>query len=277
MSHYLYQTSDTEIQRLLTLNRLYNPYSQQGLNHFIKSNATILELGSGLGIMGQWFAQKIGASGFYQGLDQDVKHLTFVQKNLSQCKNAKFILADITDFSFIKTLPTASIDIIYCRWVLAHVPSNLRIESLCHWLPLLKKGGYFICEEADISTTQVHSETHFENDVIDDWKMLSHLLANQLELDFELSEHRLKILFEKAFDKTPITIQHPAPCLTCYEEKIILAQALHAARDVFVKIISDKKTLATYDYTLKRLKNMANQRHITVSYLANCMAIHQAT
>jgi ubiquinone/menaquinone biosynthesis C-methylase UbiE len=148
---YILATGERGNDRLTLVQTLYGPVSLDFLTrhfHFSPDKiATILDLGAGNGAMTIPIATIV---------NEGNNHVTALDKSPAQCRlitkrikkenilNVTVITGELSDLE-----PTQKFDLIYCRFLLIHVPnaSDLLAQIYQH----LKPNGVFICGEYNIS------------------------------------------------------------------------------------------------------------------------------
>ncbi len=138
-AQYIHGVHRAEQDRLERLNALINPAFIEFIE--IQKGDSVLEVGSGLGIVVSELARRYPDSSF-QGMDTSPEQLArarFAHPNL------KFIKGDAHELPF----DDSSFDVVYCRFVLEHVhdPANV----LRGMKRILKKGGRVFIQENDVA------------------------------------------------------------------------------------------------------------------------------
>jgi ubiquinone/menaquinone biosynthesis C-methylase UbiE len=143
---YIHGTNKSEQARLAELNYLTNASFLEFVE--VKETDLVLELGSGLGILAEKIAQKLG-SGRMTGIE-------ISPEQIAKCppENEKlfFILGDVQDLPFKEN----SFDIVYCRYILEHVPDPLRVLKEAR--RVLRPGGQLFIQENAILILKLYPE-----------------------------------------------------------------------------------------------------------------------
>ncbi len=144
--HYIHGTSVSEQQRLKLLNKLTNPPFIRFIDP--NPNDTVLELGSGVGVLAAEVAQKL-SSGIMTGVE-------FSEEQLSQCPEEydqlRFIQGNVHDLPF----DDHTFDKVYGRYILEHVAKpDLVIREA---LRVLKPGGTVYFQENAILNLDFYPE-----------------------------------------------------------------------------------------------------------------------
>jgi len=269
---YIYQSDDIEDARLNELNRVYNPGSQVALVSFVHRGATVLERGSDIGYMGKWFSAQIGDKGLYCGVVNSIKQLDKAKKILSKLINIKLFQGNISNLSpLIQKEKLPCFDIIYCRWVLAHILHEAeRAASLKVLSTLLKEEGYLIFEEADVSVTRCVKQNQ-TNEVVN-----TPALAKWLDLSKQLSATKLSRLFEISLDQKPRLVINSGPIFSRYEQKITLSYGLISAKEAFISVFHGCPTKESeVEQACQELEAIAKNDELSIHYFPNTIAIYR--
>lgn len=144
--HYIHGTHAEEQARLADLNYLTNASFLEYVE--VKETDHVLELGSGLGILAEKISQKL-SSGRMTGIE-------ISSEQIAKCppENEKlvFICGDAQNLPFKEN----TFDIIYCRYILEHVPDPLRV--LKEAKRVLKPGGKLFIQENAILLLKLYPE-----------------------------------------------------------------------------------------------------------------------
>ena len=103
-----------ERKRLAILERLYDPPTQAALRAGgLAAGQTVLEIGPGGGSMLRWLSAQVGPEGRVVGIDQNPRFLTDLD-----LPNVTVVVGDVNRTE----LDAAPFDLVYCRFVLLHLP-----------------------------------------------------------------------------------------------------------------------------------------------------------
>ena len=147
---YMYTTAKegVEEKRLAGLNVLHNPHTLKFLFPLLSGRKKILEVGCGSGNLAAEVLSVADEKTAYTGIDRDPAQVEHTKKLLKQFPNARVIQLDVvTEFEKLKN--EGPFDLIYCRWLLVHLPSSIRREIIKNFLGLLSDVGVFLCDECD--------------------------------------------------------------------------------------------------------------------------------
>lgn len=103
----------------------------------LKGNETILDFGCGGGASALRLMKIISENGAVSALDTSKYWITKAEKRLVSYPNAKCFFGDIRNMGF----PDDSFDVIVILYVLHHVPSDVRRETVDVMSRVLKTGG----------------------------------------------------------------------------------------------------------------------------------------
>lgn len=143
---YTLKTGEEGAPRLELLNELCNPYSLNFINSAVQlRNKRILEIGSGIGIMATELARLALPEGKVLATDISQEQIDVAKSTARK--------ADVTNIEFMQLSATnidkidAKFDVIYIRFVLAHVPNA--IEIIQKALTLMHSESVLVCEEPE--------------------------------------------------------------------------------------------------------------------------------
>ena len=144
---------EVEYARLELLERIFDPATRQQLQ-FVMPGWRCLEIGAGRGSISGWLAERVGDMGHMVATDIDVSGL----KHLSA--KCEVLQHDIASDS-IERLGLASFDLVFSRFVLAHLHLFGCYESCVRRLvELLKPGGILVVEELDQASCRSANPWH---------------------------------------------------------------------------------------------------------------------
>lgn len=197
---YMYATANEEIEetRLAGLNALHNPYTLKFLHPFLSGRRKILEVGCGAGYLAAEVLRIADIGAEYTGVDRDPAQVNLCNKSLNQFSNARVMQLDIvTEFEKLKS--EGPFDLIYCRWVLVHLPSSVRINVIRNLLSLLSNNGVFLCDECDNRSVKFKSirdkdaATALYSKATQLWSTISKGLMKLLGNDLEYAPEKIKM------------------------------------------------------------------------------------
>jgi 2-polyprenyl-3-methyl-5-hydroxy-6-metoxy-1,4-benzoquinol methylase len=149
-SKYAYATGESDMERMVILNEICNPFSCRFLHECgIKRGDNILELGCGIGLMSQKIASMVGDEGTVLATDACEKQLavarTLVSK--SNIRNVRFQQLSAFDIDTINE----KFDAVYIRFVLVHLENAEGVIRKMR--TVVRPGGKIIIEDATSNDT----------------------------------------------------------------------------------------------------------------------------
>jgi ubiquinone/menaquinone biosynthesis C-methylase UbiE len=146
---YVLRTGATAAARLRLLDEVYGPASRDMmLDAGLAPGMRALDLACGIGRMSCWLSSQVGSTGSVVGIDLNKDQLDEAQlEAATTCheKNVTFLERSAYDTG----LPSASFDIVFCRYLLCHLTDPL--DVLAEMYRLLKPGGAVVCVDLDIT------------------------------------------------------------------------------------------------------------------------------
>ena len=138
-----------------------NPQTLERLMELAKipTNATVLDVGSGTGVLLPYLHAKVGACGKITAVDFSEKMLAKAQEKFANLDNIKFYVGDILELE----LPTSTYDVVICLNFFPHLHTR-KEEFISKIKSSLKIGGSLIIMH-DISRETVNN-IHRESDVV---------------------------------------------------------------------------------------------------------------
>jgi SAM-dependent methyltransferase len=145
---YVLATGEAAAYRLRLLHNVYGPGTRRLLLEAgLRPGMGVADLGCGVGMVTALLANLVGPHGRVVGVDASAAQLALARARLhGRGSNTSFIEASATGTG----LPPASFDLVYCRFLLIHLPEPER--ALHEMRSLLKPGGILVCEDGDLTT-----------------------------------------------------------------------------------------------------------------------------
>ena len=145
---YALATGEAADYRLGILHDLYGPGTRRVLlESGVRGGMRVADLGCGVGMVTALLAELVGPEGQVVGIDFSGAQLAQARRRLNGGDtNIHFVEASATDTG----LPPGSFDLVYCRFLLIHLPQPER--ALREMRALLKPGGVLVCEDGDLTT-----------------------------------------------------------------------------------------------------------------------------
>src|SRR5262249_52812970 len=145
---YVLATGQAADYRLRILHGLYGAGTRRLLaGSGLRRGMRVADLGCGVGMVTALLAELVGPRGHVVGIDASAAQLAQARQRLSPGgTHVRFVEASATDTG----LPPASFDLVYCRFLLIHLPEPQRALGEMH--ALLKPGGILVCEDGDLTS-----------------------------------------------------------------------------------------------------------------------------
>ena len=194
---YIHGMHASEQERLAGLNRLTNAPFLRYLA--IRETDTVLEAGSGLGLLAAEAAQQL-PRGAMVGIEYAPEQLARI---LVHPPNLRFLRGDAHHLPF----PENRFDVVYCRYVLEHVRDPLRV--LQEMRRVLKPGGRALAQENDILMVACDPDCPAFEVV---WKQFAVLQA-RLGGDARIGKRLFGLFHQAGFREIELSFQpeiHPA-------------------------------------------------------------------
>jgi SAM-dependent methyltransferase len=140
-------TGEAAAYRLRLLHGLYGPGTRRLLlGAGLRPGMRVADLGCGVGLVTALLAELVGPEGHVVGVDSSAAQLSQARAQLNGGTNASLVEASATDTG----LPPGSFDLVYCRFLLLHLPQPER--ALREMRALLKPNGILVCEDGDLTS-----------------------------------------------------------------------------------------------------------------------------
>jgi SAM-dependent methyltransferase len=145
---YALATGEAATHRLRILHGLYGPGSRRVLLEAgLRRGMRVADFGCGVGLVTALLAALVGPEGHVVGLDSSAAQLAEARERMpAGGTEFRFALASATNSG----LPPASFDLVYCRFLLLHLPEPER--ALREMGALLKPSGILVCEDGDLTS-----------------------------------------------------------------------------------------------------------------------------
>jgi SAM-dependent methyltransferase len=220
---YALATGEAAAYRLHVLHGIYGPGSRRVLlNAGLRRGMHVADLGCGVGTVTAMLAELVGPEGAAIGIDASAAQIAQARKRLQgACTNTSFVQARATDTG----LPRESFDLVYCRFLLIHLPEPER--ALREMRALLKPNGILVCEDGDL--TSAGSEPPSALDAFAD---LFGRLSPVRGVDYTLGRRLFHMVQAAGFPAPEIAFNQPV--LARGENKRLLELSVAEAGPAFV-------------------------------------------
>jgi SAM-dependent methyltransferase len=221
---YALATGEPAAYRLRLLHGLYGPGTRRVLlDAGLRPGMRAADLGCGVGMVTSLLAELVGPQGHVFGIDFSSAQLAQARQRLTAgCTNIRFVEASATDTG----LPRGSFDLVYCRFLLIHLPEPER--ALREMRALLKPGGILVCEDGDL--TSAGSEPPSALGAFAD---LWGRLGPRRGVDYTLGNRLFHMVRDAGFPAPEITFNQPV--LARGENKRLLELSVAEAGPAFVE------------------------------------------
>jgi SAM-dependent methyltransferase len=141
-------TGEAAAYRLRILHGLYGTGTRRLLLEAgLRRGMHVADVGCGVGMVTHVLAELVGAEGHVVAIDASAAQLAQARQALPPNRTpVRFVEASATDTG----LPPGSFDLVYCRFLLLHLPKP--DEALREMRTLLKPNGILVCEDSDLTS-----------------------------------------------------------------------------------------------------------------------------
>src|SRR6516162_648152 len=248
---YVLATGQPADYRLRILHGLYGPGTRRLLLEAgLRRGMRVADVGCGVGMVTALLAGLVGPEGHVVGIDASAAQLAQARERLpTGGTNVSFVEASATDTG----LPPASFDLVYCRFLLIHLPEPER--ALAEMRSLLKPDGILVCEDGDLTSAGSEPPS-----VFDAFAELWGRLGPRRGVDYTLGRRLFQMVQAAGFPKPEVSFNQPVqargetkrllelsvaeagPALI--EAGLITAEALERALVEMRRLATDESVLA---------------------------------
>jgi SAM-dependent methyltransferase len=198
---YALATGEPAAHRLNILHALYGPGTRRVLlGAGIRPGMRAADLGCGVGTVTALLAELVGPHGEVVGVDASAAQLAQARQRLGPAAaSVRFVEASATATG----LPPGSFDLVYCRFLLIHLPEPER--ALAEMYALLRPGGLLVCEDGDL--TSAGSEPPSALGAFSD---LWGRLGPRRGVDYTLGRRLFQMAQAAGFPEPEVTFNQPA-------------------------------------------------------------------
>jgi SAM-dependent methyltransferase len=246
---YALATGQAAAYRLRILHELYGPGTRRVLlESGVRDGMRAADLGCGVGMVTALLAELVGSGGQVVGIDSSAAQLAQARDRLKTGgTNFRLVEASATDTG----LPRGSFDLVYCRFLLIHLPEPER--ALGEMFALLKPGGILVCEDGDLTTAGSEPPS-----ALDAFADLWGRLGPGRGLDYTLGRRVFQMVLAAGFAMPEITFNQPV--VARRESKRLLELSVAEAGPAFIE--AGLITSGELDHTLLEMRRLAGDESV---------------
>jgi ubiquinone/menaquinone biosynthesis C-methylase UbiE len=243
---YALASGAAAVERLFVLHNIYSPAGRRLLLQAgLKPGMHVADFGCGVGAVTRMIGEMVGPTGSVTGVDVSAEQ---TQQASVICKqaglhNVKFQTADACNTG----LPRRSFDLVYCRFLLLHLPDPEACLREMH--DLLKPGGILVVEDGDLA-----SATSVPPTALDAFAALFSRLGPMRGVNYSLANNLYHMVKGAGFADPQIEIHQPAGCRD--DNGVLLTSSVAEAGPAFVS--AGLITRRQLDITLTEMAAAAN-------------------
>jgi len=221
---YALASGAAAVERLFVLHSIYSPAGRRLLLQAgLKPGMHVADFGCGVGAVTRMIAEMVGPTGSVTGVDISAEQ---TQQASVICKkaglhNVKFQTADACRTG----LPRHSFDLVYCRFLLLHLPDPEACLREMH--DLLKPGGILVVEDGDLTSAGSAPPT-----ALNAFADLFGRLGPTRGLDYTLGRNLYHLVSSEGFCDVGLEIHQPA--IVEGENRYLLKWSVEEAGSAFI-------------------------------------------
>jgi SAM-dependent methyltransferase len=222
---YSLATGQAAAHRLGILHQVYGPGTRGLLERAgVASGMHVADLGCGVGTVTGELARLVGSAGHVVGIDVSRDQLAQARDRLAgpAYAHVSFVEASATG----TTLPDASFDLIYCRFLLLHLVEPH--EALREMHRLLRPGGIIVCEDGDLTSAGSEPPS-----ALGLFAELFGGLGPTRSVDYTLGRRLYHVVRQAGFSSPEITFNQPV--FASGDRKRLLELSVAEAGDAFIQ------------------------------------------
>jgi SAM-dependent methyltransferase len=236
-------TGEAAANRLRILHGLYGRGTRRVLLEAgLQRGMHVADLGCGVGMVTSLLAQLVGPEGHVVGIDASGAQVAQARQGLPAGGNTRFVEASATDTG----LPRASFDLVYCRFLLIHLPHPE--QALREMRALLKPGGILVCEDGDLTSAGSEPPS-----ALGAFAELFGRLGPRRGVDYTLGRRLFHLVLAAGFPEPEITFNQPVRARG--DTKRLLELSVAEAGPAFVE--AGLITAAELERTLWEMRRLA--------------------
>ena len=251
-SDYVLATGAKALGRLLMLDDIYAPAGKRGLlKAGLKPGMCVADFGCGVGAMTRNLADMVAPDGDATGIDLHQAQLVEAGKLCVGCglSNISFWKADACHTK----LPDNTFDLVYCRFLLIHVPDPL--ACLREMKRVLKPGGIIFAEDGDLLSGGSSPPS-----ALDHFGGLFERLGPKKGVDYRLGRDLYQLVKRAGFEDVETDIYQPA--YSRGRERAFLRWSIEEAGEGLID--AGVLTSAELAYTLDEMQTASDNPNILV-------------
>jgi ubiquinone/menaquinone biosynthesis C-methylase UbiE len=260
---YALATGSAAVRRLRALHGIYSPFAQGVLvDAGLKAGMNVADFGCGVGMTTRMLAEMVGPTGHVTGVDFSAAQVQEARKIAARERlgNVTFVQADACKTG----LPRASFDLVYCRFLLLHLPDPA--ACIQEMLAVLRPGGILVIEDGDLTTAMSQPPT-----AVNAFADLFGRLGPTRGLDYSMAKN-LPQWVEAAGISNARFVNHQPPCIP-YEHRLFPKWSVEEAGPAFVGAgLITEEQLAN---TILEMQKAADSPDVTIlaprMYFASCV------
>ena len=221
---YSLATGSAAVRRLRALHEIYSPVGRRVLLQAgLKEGMNVADFGCGVGMVTRMLAEIVGPAGAVTGIDISTAQVEQAREISARegFRNVTFREASACESG----LPRASFDLVYCRFLLLHLPDPA--ACLQEMLAVLKPNGVLVVEDGDLTSAMSQPPTA-QNAFAD----LFGRLGPTRGLDYSMAKNLLALVKASGLQNLSIEIHQPA--LVSGACRYLLKWSVEEAGDSFV-------------------------------------------
>jgi SAM-dependent methyltransferase len=249
---YALASGAAAVDRLLILHKIYGPAGRRLLLQAgLKPGMHVADFGCGVGAVTRMLAEMVGPKGSVTGIDSSAEQ---IEQAVSACRlagrsNVLFGTAD----ACATGLPRNSFDLVYCRFLLLHLPDPA--ACLREMRAVLKPGGIIVIEDGDLA-----SATSVPHTALDAFADLFTRLAPSRGVNYSIATDLFHLVRDAGFGNPQIEIHQPAGCRSDHGD--LLTRSVAEAGPAF--IAAGLITRPQLERTLDEMEAAANDARVLV-------------
>src|SRR5262245_10563177 len=246
---YVLATGEAAAYRLRLLHGLYGPGTRRVLlDAGLRPGLRVADLGCGVGMVTALLAELVGPEGHVVGIGVSGAQLAQAREELpAGCRATRLVEASATDTG----LPSESFDLVYCRFLLIHLPEPER--ALREMRRLLKPDGILVCEDGDLTASGSQPPS-----ALGAFADLFGRLGPSRGVDYTLGRRLFQMVLAAGFPAPDITFNQPV--LARGENKRLLELSVAEAGPAFVE--AGLITAEELERTLVEMRRLASDETV---------------